>query len=119
MRGVQYRVSVDDHRWNRVGRTGIRRGAESMTSIESRLFAPSGADKEFGRRYNGRYWMPCLPGEETVKSLPKGAAPWVPRGVMSVTKMIDGFEESRGLNIWEQELALIGMALQPSLFGEL
>jgi len=90
-----------------------------MTSVESRLFAPSGADKEFGRRYNGRYWMPCLPGEETVKSLPKGAAPWVPRGLMSVTKMIDGFEESRGLNIWEQELGLIGMALQPSLFGEL
>ncbi|MGL4525385.1 MAG: hypothetical protein ACRCUC_00255 [Aestuariivirga sp.] len=64
---------------------------------------------------NGRYKMPLLPGEEGVKS----GGDWVPGGLQSVTNMLDGFEESRGLNIWEQEQALIGLAMQPSLYGEL
>jgi len=93
-------------------------------TVESQIFATvseatAGAPKEFGVRYRGRYHMPTLPGEATVKALPKGAAPWVPSGVMSVTNMLDGFEESRGLNIWEQEQFAIGLAMQPSMYGEL
>lgn len=64
---------------------------------------------------NGRYKVPLLPGEEGTKA----GGDWVPGGVQSTTNMLDGFEESRGLNIWEQEQALIGMAFQPSLYGEL
>lgn len=77
------------------------------------------ASKVFGQRSNGRYHMPTLPGEATVKKLPGGAAPWVPRGIQSVTTMIDGFEESRALSIWEQEQLLIGLVRQPTLYEEL
>lgn len=70
---------------------------------------------EMGERINGRYKVPLLPGEEGTKA----GGDWVPGGVQSVTNMLDGFEESRGLNIWEQEQALIGLAMQPSLYGEL
>lgn len=59
--------------------------------------------------------MPLLPGETGTKT----GGDWVPYHVSSVTNLLDGVEESRGLNIWEQELALIGMALQPSLHEEL
>lgn len=79
--------------------------------MSSGLFAEA---KEFGRRYNGRYHMPLLPGEKGTKA----GGDWVPYGVQSVTNMLDGVEESRGLSIWEQEQALIGMALQPSLYEE-
>lgn len=95
-----------------------------MTDI-SQLFVTqseaSGQDapKVFGQRSNGRYHMPTLPDEATVKKLPGGAAPWVPRGVQSVTTMIDGFEESRALSIWEQEQLLIGLVRQPTLYEEL
>jgi hypothetical protein len=80
-------------------------------AVTSGLFAE---EKKFGERHNGRYHMPPLPGERTVKN-----GDWVPYGVQSVTNMLDGVEESRGLNIWEQEQGLIGMAKQPSLFEEL
>jgi hypothetical protein len=79
--------------------------------VSSGLFTE---EKEFGRRYNGRYHMPLLPGERGTKS----GGNWVPYGEQSVTNMLDGVEESRGLSIWEQEQALIGMALQPSLYEE-
>lgn len=97
-----------------------------MTDQLSQLFAGaseySSQEKEpkrFGWRYNGRYHMPPLPGEATVKVCPPGQEPWVPFGVQSTTNLIDAFEESRGLNIWEQELALWGMALSPSLYEKL
>ena len=86
--------------------------------MTSSLFAPQGSAlsrAEMGERVNGRYKVPLLPGEEGTKA----GGDWVPSGVQSTTNMLDGFEESRGLNIWEQEQALIGLAKQPSLFGEL
>ena len=79
--------------------------------MTSGLFAP---EKTFGERTNGRYHMPLLPGETGTKA----GGDWVSGGVQSVTNMLDGVEESRGLNVWEQEQALIGMAMQPSLFEE-
>lgn len=90
-----------------------------MTQGEAREVPIPGKAKVFGQRDNGRYHMPTLPGEASIKSLPKGAAPWVPRGIQSVTGMIDGFEESRALSIWEQEQLLYGLVRQPSLYEEL
>ncbi len=75
-------------------------------------------EREFGRRYNGRYKMPLLAGEEGTKSCPPGAEPWVPRGVQSTTEMVSAFAESRGLNIWQQEQMLYGLFRNPSLFEE-
>jgi hypothetical protein len=89
-----------------------------MTAAEAREVGGDG-EKVFGQRSNGRYHMPTLPDEATVKKLPAGAAPWVPRGIQSVTTMIDGFEESRALSIWEQEQMLIGLVRQPTLYEEL
>lgn len=89
-----------------------------MTASEASVVVGQGG-KRFGERYNGRYHMPTLPNEATIKSLPKNAAPWVPRGIQSVTTMIDGFEESRALSIWEQEQLLFGIVRQPTLFEEL
>ena len=86
--------------------------------MTSSLFAPQGSAlsrAEMGERVNGRYKVPLLPGEEGTKA----GGDWVPSGVQSTTNMLDAFEESRGLNIWEQELGLIGMVLQPSLYEEL
>lgn len=85
--------------------------------MTSSLFKSTGLGAvEMGERGgNQRYKMPLLPGEEGTK----GGGDWVPGGIQSVTNMLDGFEESRGLNIWEQEQALIGLATQPSLCGEL
>lgn len=88
--------------------------------MTSSLFEPArskglGAVDMGERGGNGRYKMPLLPGEEGTRS----GGDWVPGGLQSVTNMLDGFEESRGLNIWEQELALVGLVLQPSLYEEL
>lgn len=74
--------------------------------------------KRFGNVYNGRYHMPCLPGEETVKSLPKDAAPWVPYGVTRVTNLAGAFVDSEALSVWEQELAMVGLVIDPSLYEE-
>jgi hypothetical protein len=71
--------------------------------------------KRFGWRYAGRYHMPLLPGEEGVKS----GGNWVPYGIQSVTNLMDGFEDSRGLNVWEQEQFAYGLVKQPSLYEEL
>lgn len=87
--------------------------------MTSSLFEPERkglAAVQMGERGgNQRYKMPLLPGEEGTRS----GGDWVPGGLQSVTNMLDGFEESRGLNIWEQELGLIGLVLQPSLYEEL
>jgi hypothetical protein len=56
--------------------------------------------------------MPLLPGENGVKS----GGDYVPYGVQSTTNLMDAFEEARALSIWEQEMALLGMVLQPSLY---
>lgn len=72
-------------------------------------------EKRFGNRYNGRYHMPLLPGEEGTKS----GGNWVPRGIMSVTNLVGAFEDTRALSVWEQGMALIGLALSPELYEEL
>lgn len=77
------------------------------------LFATD--EKRFGNRYNGRYHMPLLPGEEGTKS----GGSHVPRGIMSVTNLVGAFEDTRALNVWEQGMALIGLALSPELYEEL
>lgn len=91
--------------------------------MTDQLFAqPSAVDplfsteeKRFGNRYNGRYHMPLLPGEEGTRS----GGNHVPRGVMSVTNLVGAFEDTRALNAWEQGMALIGLALSPELYEEL
>lgn len=72
-------------------------------------------EKRFGNRYNGRYHMPLLPGEEGTKS----GGDYVPRGLMSVTNLVGAFEDTRALNVWEQGMALIGLALSHELYEEL
>lgn len=72
-------------------------------------------EKRFGNRYNGRYHMPLLPGEEGVKS----GGGYVPRGIMSVTNLVGAFEDTRALSVWEQGMALIGLALSHELYEEL
>jgi hypothetical protein len=99
------------------------RGAHPVTR-ESQLFltpeqATEKEEKRFGWRYNGRYHMPLLDGEEGVKSVPKGKTPWVPYGVQSATNLIDAFEESRALNEWEQTMMALGLVFQPSLYEKL
>jgi hypothetical protein len=85
--------------------------------VISQLFAPpEKEEKRFGWRYNGRYHMPLLPGENGTKSCPKDAIPWVPYGIQSTTEMVSAFAESRALNMWEQEQILYGMYRNPSLF---
>lgn len=71
--------------------------------------------KRFGERYNGRYHMPLLPGEEGVKS----GGDWVPRGIMSATNLAGALVDSRALSVWERERGQIGLALRPELFEKL
>ncbi len=59
--------------------------------------------------------MPVLPGETG----PKSGGDWVSGGVQSVTNLLDGFEDQRGLQMWEQEGFAYGLAKQPSLFEEI
>jgi hypothetical protein len=105
--------------WERGSVTDVSQLFVTQGEASARGGPTPGKDKVFGTRYNGVYHMPCLPGEATIKTLPKGAAPWVPSGIQSVTTMIDGFEESRALSIWEQEQLLYGLVKQPSLYEEL
>lgn len=87
----------------------------------SQLFAApaddmdSMANRPFGTRRRGRYKAPLLPDESGTKA----GGDWVPGGVQSVTNLLDGFEDSRGLSLWEQEGGLAGLALSPSLYEEL
>jgi hypothetical protein len=86
--------------------------------VTDQLFAqPSetGEQKRFGNRYDGRYHMPLLPGEKGTKS----GGDYVPRGIMSVTNLVGAFEDTRALSVWEQGMALIGLALSPELHEEL
>lgn len=88
--------------------------------MTSQLFAArddsrSMANRPFGTRERGRYKMPLLPDEEGTKA----GGDWVPNGVQSVTNLLDGFEDTRGLSLWEQEGGLAGLALSPSLYEEL
>jgi hypothetical protein len=84
--------------------------------MTSQLFAPAQTEeKRFGNRYNGRYHMPLLPGEEGTKV----GGNYVPRGIMSVTNLVGAFEDTRALSVWEQGMALIGLALSPELHEEL
>ncbi len=98
-----------------------RYGRALMT--ESQLFAPpsvandpdSMANRAMGTRRRGRYKMPVLPDEAG----PKAGGDWVSGGVQSVTNLLDGFEDQRGLQMWEQEGFAYGLAKQPSLFEEI
>ncbi len=73
------------------------------------------AEKVFGRTYRGRYHMPLLPGEQGTKS----GGNYVPRGITRVTNLVGAFEDTRALNVWEQGMGLIGLALSPELYEEL
>jgi hypothetical protein len=88
--------------------------AESQVFMTSEEAANTG--KVFGHRYNGRYHLPVLDGESGIKSLPKGARPWVPRGVQSATNLAGAISESRALGIWERERSQLGLALRPDLY---
>jgi hypothetical protein len=59
--------------------------------------------------------MPLLPGEDGTKT----GGDWVPRGCLRVTNLVGAFEDSRALNVWEQGMGLIGLALAPELYEEL
>jgi hypothetical protein len=84
--------------------------------MTSQLFgAPAKQEKAFGHPYNGRYHMPLLPGEEGTKS----GGDWVPYGLLRMTNLVGAFEDTRALNVWEQGMALIGLALDPALYAEL
>lgn len=81
--------------------------------MTSQLFAPPvKEEKIFGWRYNSRYHMPLLPGENGTKA----GGDYVPYGVQSTTNLMDAFEEARALSIWEQEQVLLGLVRQPSLY---
>jgi hypothetical protein len=84
---------------------------------ESQLFStPARVEKVFGERGpNHRYHMPLLPGEAGTKS----GGDWVPGGLTSVTNLVGAFEDTRALSVWEQALALVGLALSPELYEEL
>lgn len=71
--------------------------------------------KEFGRDYNGRYHMPLLPDEEGTKA----GGDWVPYGMKRVTNLAGALADTRALNVWEQSMAMIGLALRHDLYEEL
>jgi len=89
--------------------------------MTSQLFAqaseigPVKEEKAFGHAYDGRYHMPLLPGEEG----PKSGGDHVSRGIMRMTNLAGAIEDTRALNVWEQGMALIGLALSPELHEEL
>ncbi len=71
--------------------------------------------KRFGERYNGRYHLPLLPGEEGTKA----GGDYVPRGVMSATNLAGALTDTFSLSVWEQQRQMIGLALRPELFEKL
>lgn len=87
---------------------------QSAASAAAPVAETSMAARRHGTRWNGRYKLPLLPGEQG----PKAGGDWVPGGLQSVTNMLDGFEDQRGLQMWEQEGLLYGLVKQPSLFEE-
>ena len=89
--------------------------------MTSQLFAqPSDTKKPpkvFGQvdQGTGRYHMPLLPGEAGTKA----GGDWVPRGITRMTNLVGAAEDTRALNVWEQGMGLIGLALAPELYEEL
>jgi len=75
------------------------------------------APKEFGKVYNGRYHMPLLSGECGPKSVKD--ADYVSGGIQRMTNLVGAAEDTRALNVWEQAMALVGLALSPELYEEL
>ncbi len=69
----------------------------------------------FGQTYNGKYHMPLLPGERGTKS----GEDWVPYGITRATNLAGALEDTRALNVWEQGMGLIGLALDDALYREL
>ena len=85
-----------------------------VTTLDDRLFGQQ--EKRFGvRGKNQRYHMPLLPDEQGVKS----GGDWVPGGVQSMTNLAGAIEDTRALGVWEQALALVGIAISPELHEEL
>ncbi len=92
-----------------------------MTDLNS-IFATASevgqlkAPKVFGEvGPNKRYHMPLLPAEQGTKT----GGDWVPGGLTRMTNLVGAFEDTRALNVWEQAMALIGVALSPTLSHEL
>jgi hypothetical protein len=84
--------------------------------VTSQLFSAGTAEeKTFGHTYRSRYHMPLLPGEEGTKT----GGDWVPHGLTRMTNLVGAFEDTRALNVWEQGMGLIGLALAPELYEEL
>lgn len=75
----------------------------------------AGPDKRFGNVYRGKYHMPLLPGEAGTKA----GGDWVPYGCTRMTNLAGALEDTRALNVWEQGMGLIGLALAPELYEEL
>lgn len=89
---------------------------DTLDPFASPTEVSSTAPKVFGERGpNGRYHMPLLPGEKGVKA----GGNWVPKGIQSVTNLVGAYEDTRALNVWEQAMALIGLALSSELYEEL
>ncbi len=80
---------------------------------EAKMLKPPKVFGEVGP--NKRYHMPLLPGEQGTKT----GGDWVPNGLTRMTNLVGAFEDTRALNVWEQAMALIGVALSPSLSREL
>lgn len=84
----------------------------TLAGAEATLFGQE--EKRFGRVYNGTYHMPLLPGEQGTKA----GGDWVPYGLTRMTRLAGAFIDTEALSIWEQEQALIGLALDVSLYEE-
>ncbi len=82
-------------------------------SSEVKMLKPPKVFGEVGP--NKRYHMPLLPGEQGTKT----GGDWVPNGLTRMTNLVGAFEDTRALNVWEQAMSLIGVALSPSLSYEL
>lgn len=83
----------------------------------SGLFDDDASDggKVFGERYNGRYHLPLLPGEQGTKA----GGDYVPGGVMSATNLAGSFGDSRELALWMERCTLMGLAAREELYEAL
>lgn len=70
--------------------------------------------KVFGERHGGRYHMPLLPGESGTKA----GGDYVPGGVMSATNLAGAIADSRELQVWLVQRALMGVAVAPELYEQ-
>lgn len=74
--------------------------------------------KEFGRIYNGRYWLPdvtdplaWVPGSYGAKHMP--------RGYMRTSNLIGAYSELRALMYWEEREIMMGFDARPDLLAQL